>query len=62
VRSVIRRDYRADPVRSNRLRTPEERTVLAEEGLKVAVLEAQGAMLFGSGEQLLRMLRSSHPR
>ena len=32
VRSVIRRDYRADVVRSNRLRTPEERKVLAKEG------------------------------
>ena len=29
VRSVIRRDYRGDRVRSNRLRTPEERKILA---------------------------------
>jgi glutaminase len=56
VRSVIRRDYRADVVRSNRLRTPEERKLLAEEGRKVAVLEAQGALFFGSTEQLLRKL------
>src|SRR4029078_11165700 len=55
VRSVIRRDYRADLVRSNRLRTPEERA-LAKEGVKVAVLEAQGALFFGSTEQLLRRL------
>jgi glutaminase len=54
VRSVIRRDYRADLVRSNRLRTPEERKVLAEQGRKVAVLEAQGALFFGSTEQLMR--------
>ena len=54
VRSVIRRDYRADLVRSNRLRTPEERKVLAEQGHKVAVLEAQGALFFGSTEQLMR--------
>ena len=40
VRSVIRRDYRADVVRSNRLRTPEERKILAEKGGEVAVLEA----------------------
>ena len=32
VRSVIRRDYRGDVVRSNRLRTPEERKVLAKDG------------------------------
>jgi glutaminase len=57
VRSVIRRDYRADLVRSNRLRTPEEREILAKEGLKVAVLEAQGALFFGSAEQLLRKMK-----
>jgi glutaminase len=56
VRSVIRRDYRADLVRSNRLRTPEERAILAEKGRKVAVLEAQGALFFGSTEQLMRRL------
>ena len=56
VRSVIRRDYRADVVRSNRLRTPEERKILAEKGGEVAVLEAQGALFFGSTEQLMRRL------
>ena len=56
VRSVIRRDYLADLVRSNRLRTPEEREILAEKGRKVAVLEAQGALFFGSTEQLMRRL------
>src|SRR5690606_11440274 len=56
VRSVLRRDYRADLVRSNRLRTLEERTILTEEGRKISVLEAQGALFFGSTEQLLRRL------
>jgi glutaminase len=56
VRSVIRRDYLADLVRSNRLRTPEERKLLTEKGKKVAVLEAQGALFFGSTEQLMRRL------
>ena len=56
VRSVIRRDYRADLVRSNRLRTPEERKLLAEKGRQIAVLEAQGALFFGSTEQLMRRL------
>jgi len=56
VRTVIRRDYRADLVRSNRLRTLEEREILAVEGRKVAVLEAQGALFFGSTEQLIRRL------
>src|SRR6476660_6316698 len=54
VRSVIRREYRGDLVHSNRLRTPYERQVLARQGDKVAVLEAQGALFFGSTEQLLR--------
>ena len=56
VRSVIRRDYLADLVRSNRLRTPAERKILAEKGRQVAVLEAQGALFFGSTEQLMRRL------
>ena len=42
VGSVIRRDYRGDVVRSNRLRTPEERKVLAKEGHQVVVIEVQG--------------------
>jgi glutaminase len=56
VKSVIRRHYRGDVVRSNRLRTPDERKVLTREGHKVAVLEVQGALFFGSTEQLLRKL------
>jgi glutaminase len=55
-RSVIRREYRGDVVHSNRLRTPDEREVLARQGDKVAVLEAQGALFFGSTEQLLRRI------
>jgi len=56
VRSVIRREYRADLVRSNRLRAPEERRILADKGRQIAVLEAQGALFFGSTEQLTRRL------
>jgi glutaminase len=56
VMSVIRRSYRADLVRSNRLRTAEERSILAAEGSKIAVIEAQGALFFGSTEQLLRQI------
>jgi glutaminase len=56
VRSVIRRDYRGDVVSSNRLRTPEERKVLAKDGQQIAVLEVQGALFLGSTEQLLRRL------
>ena len=49
-------------MRSNRLRTPEERKILAEKGRKVAVLEAQGALFFGSTEQLLRRLDAARRR
>jgi glutaminase len=56
VKSVIRRDYRGDVVSSNRLRTPDERKVLTREGHEVAVLEVQGALFFGSTEQLLRRI------
>ena len=54
--NVIRRDYRGDVVSSNRLRTPEERKVLAKDGHQVVVIEVQGALFFGSTEQLLRRL------
>lgn len=56
VRSVIRRLYRADKIRSSRLRTVEERELLEAEGAKIAVIEAQGALYFGSTEQLLRRI------
>ena len=56
VRSVIRRSYRGDRVRSSRLRTAQERDLLEVEGFKIAVIEAQGALFFGSTEQLLRRI------
>ncbi|MEG6509845.1 glutaminase A [Methyloligella sp. 2.7D] len=56
VRAVVRREYCGEQVCSNRLRTPEERNFLIEEGAKIAVIEAQGALFFGSTEQLLRRI------
>ena len=56
VRSVIRRFYRGDRVRSSRLRTAEERDLLEAQGDKIAVIETQGALFFGSAEQLLRRI------
>ncbi|MBE3109380.1 MAG: glutaminase A [Acidobacteria bacterium] len=58
VRSVVRREYRGDVVRSNRIRTPDERAALARDGHQVAVIEVQGALFFGSTEQVLRRLRT----
>lgn len=54
VRSVIRREYRGDVVNSNRLRTPDEREVLEKQGRRIVVVELQGALFFGSIEQLIR--------
>jgi glutaminase len=56
VRSVIRRDYRGDRVRSTRLRTAEQRELLSAEGAKIAVVEAQGPLFFGSTEHLMRRI------
>jgi glutaminase len=56
VRNVIRRFYRGDRVRSSRLRTAEERDLLEAQGAKTAVIETQGALFFGSTEQLLRRI------
>lgn len=55
-RSIIRREYRADQVRSKRLRTPQQIAALAEDGRRIAVVELQGAIFFGSAEQLIRRL------
>ena len=56
VRSVIRRVYHGDLIRSSRLRTTHEGELLDAEGFKIAVIEAQGALFFGSTEQLLRRI------
>lgn len=56
VRSVIRRVYHGDRIRSSRLRTAQERDLLDTEGAKIAVVEAQGALFFGSTERLLRRI------
>jgi glutaminase len=56
VANVIRRLYRGDRVRSSRLRPAEERTLLDVEGGKIAVIDAQGALFFGSTEHLIRRI------
>ena len=56
VRSVIRRDYLADLVRSNRLRTPGSARSWRRRAARLPCIEAQGALFFGTTEQLLRRL------
>lgn len=54
--SVIRREYRGNTVHSKRLRTPREWNTLAQEGNRIAVIELQGALFFGSVERLIRRI------
>lgn len=54
--SVIRREYRGNTVHSKRLRTPREWNTLAQEGNRIAVVELQGALFFGSVERLIRRI------
>ncbi|MEO0679856.1 MAG: glutaminase A [Pseudomonadota bacterium] len=57
-RSVVRREYRGCDVGSKRLRAPQDRDALAQDGRAIAVLELQGALYFGSVEQLIRRVRA----
>ncbi len=54
VETAIRRSYRADTVRSLRVRSPEEHRILDAEGGRVAVFELQGDLLFASTEPVHR--------
>jgi glutaminase len=54
VRSVVRRTYRGDRVRSNRHRAAVEDDALARLGRAIAVFELQGDLFFGSTELLFR--------
>ncbi len=53
-RSVIRREFRGDMIRSKRRRTARERAILDDKGRTICVIEAQDALFFGSAERLLR--------
>lgn len=56
VRGVIRREFRASEVGSKRLRSAEDLSVLRSEGSRIAVIETQGALFFGSAEVLIRRM------
>ncbi|MCE7870953.1 STAS domain-containing protein [bacterium CPR1] len=51
-RSVIRRHYRGDQVRSRRSRLPEEDLALEKLGNQILVLELTGPLFFGSADHL----------
>lgn len=54
LRGVIRAEYRGDRIRSKRARRHAELGLLTREGARIRVIEAQGALYFGSSERLLR--------
>jgi glutaminase len=52
--SVIRGEFRGDAVGSTRRRTVEEQAILEREGKRIAVIELQGALIFGTMEHAIR--------
>lgn len=57
-RSIVRRAYRANHARSRKTREPEQRQFLAERGAVILVIELDGALFFGTAEQLAERIES----
>jgi glutaminase len=55
--AVIRNELRGDILRSKRRRGAQERFVLDQFGRSICVIEAQGALFFGSAERLVRRIK-----
>lgn len=51
-RSIVRRSYRGNAVRSRKSRPPEQAAVLDRAGAGIVVMELQGALFFGTAETL----------
>jgi len=51
-KSVVRRGYRCDGVRSRKTRDPKEMEYLGAHGAKIAVIELEGPIFFGTAENL----------
>ncbi|UPT61862.1 MAG: glutaminase A [Hyphomonadaceae bacterium JAD_PAG50586_4] len=60
--AAIRGEASALSVRSKRARTASEREVLAREGARIGLLEAQGALFFGAAERLVRRIDEVLPQ
>jgi sulfate permease, SulP family len=58
-KSVIRSAYRCDIVRSRKTRDPALMEVLSEHGAKILVVELEGAIFFGTAENLAIYLESA---
>ena len=61
-RSVIRRQYRCDGMRSRKARTVAEFEQLGRSGSAILALELQGALFFGSGERLAGEIAAQRPQ
>ncbi len=60
-KAVIRRRYRGDQVHSRKVRVRPLAEILETEGWRIAVYELQGALFFGSAENLAREVEDSAP-
>ena len=58
-RSVVRRSYRGDVARSKRMRDSELTELLLREGRRIVVFELEGALFFGTAEELAARIEAS---
>lgn len=60
-RSVVRRSYRGDVIRSHRTRAPALMELLATEGRRIVVFELDGPLFFGTAEDLANRVEAILP-
>ena len=58
-RSIVRRTYRGDAVRSKRMLEPQLTLFLAEAGRRIVVFELEGPIFFGTAEKLGRDIEAA---
>ncbi len=58
-RSIVRRSYHCDEVHSRKSRTAPERQFLEHAGTAILVMELQGALFFGTGETMTKVIESA---
>ena len=61
-RSIVRRTYRGNAVRSRKSRTLPEMTVLEDNGASILIMELQGALFFGTAETLAAEIAAQMPQ
>ena len=61
-RSVVRRTYRGDAVRSRKARDPKLMEILAAHGQQIVVFELEGPIFFGTAEGLATACRGGRAR